>query len=221
MTYAVGLDKRSLLPPFMPVLRNSDSLFGTLLPLVDPDAFFGYLPQAITHLPPERRGCPGRSYLATPAGSDSISMIGMVILSFPLTATAGGTETDRTMALGRYLQSVSRLGVPEFIEFLLPRYLRDKARLIGELERLLVIHKGQPQAWAEDVQGSIDAIYAALETRASLCPRDLCVGRTPDEAIALLLDLIGRYGELLEYWPDIVIAAKNLRERGIRLAVPV
>ena len=144
----------------------------------------------------------------------------MVIHSFPLNLSSGSTEADRTVALGRYLQSVAKLGSQDFIEFLFPRYLREKARLITEMEQLLRTHGGKPQIWAEDIRGSIDAIYATLEMRASPYPRDLCLGRTPGEATALLLELIGSYGELLEYWPDIVIAAKELRERGIRLAVP-
>jgi len=50
----IGLDSSRLLPPFMPVQRNEDGIFGLLLYLCFPKACQGHLPYAIRHVPPNR-----------------------------------------------------------------------------------------------------------------------------------------------------------------------
>src|SRR5262249_1198811 len=51
----LGLDNRFLLPPFLPVCRNQDGLFGLLIQTCFEYACFGHLPGTIIHSPMEDR----------------------------------------------------------------------------------------------------------------------------------------------------------------------
>ena len=55
MTIHIGLDARTLLPPFMPVMRNEDGVFGAVKHVCFPHYLSAYLPYTIQHLPPENR----------------------------------------------------------------------------------------------------------------------------------------------------------------------
>ncbi|HVS39390.1 MAG TPA: hypothetical protein VMS17_27785 [Gemmataceae bacterium] len=55
MALNVGLDNRRPLPPFLPVQRNQDGVFGALVRVCRGDGFFGFLPGAVPHIPPAPR----------------------------------------------------------------------------------------------------------------------------------------------------------------------
>ena len=53
----IGIDNRSLLPPFLPVGRNEDGTFAMNLHLCVDDALVGHIPVAVLHSPSDLRGC--------------------------------------------------------------------------------------------------------------------------------------------------------------------
>jgi hypothetical protein len=56
LSQLTGIDNRALLPPYFPLFRNEDFLFGFMTQLLHPDALMLDLPWAIAHLPdPPRR----------------------------------------------------------------------------------------------------------------------------------------------------------------------
>jgi len=56
MSQITGFDNRQLLPPYLPILRNEDSLFGYMLDFIFPTSVTLDYPWAITHLPiPDRQ----------------------------------------------------------------------------------------------------------------------------------------------------------------------
>jgi len=220
MTYAVGMDNRQLLPPFLPVLRNSDGLFGNMLPIVMPDALFGFLPRAVGHEPPEKRSSNASTLHTTAGGMGTADMIGAIIRAYPANWVAAYSITDRMRAIGRFLVGVGALAPGELEEQLAPLYLREKAKLLVSLEALLVEHGEESRGWAGDVRSCIDAVRTAIPLRENIIPGDI-VGLDHAARLRSFKDLVLRYGELLEAWPDMVAATKGLRERGIRVAKAV
>jgi len=55
MSFALGLDHRELLPPFAPLGRNEDGIFGLLLKRAFRDGYTAFLPWTVAHRPPARR----------------------------------------------------------------------------------------------------------------------------------------------------------------------
>jgi hypothetical protein len=80
---------------------------------------------------------------------------------------------------------------------------------------------GQPACWAHDVQQLLGVLRHALPGGDYLVPRDLAEGFGGTAARPLLPRLVRRFGEVLQVWPDLFAAAKELRGRGVRLAKPV
>jgi hypothetical protein len=137
MTYAVGFDCRELLPPLVPMLRNSDALFGSMLSLLQPDGLFGLLPWTIGHEPPEARFSDEASRLRHVTGIGAADYLAMLCRIWPATIAAGLPVEARFRSLGRHLVDVGKLPTGELEELLGSLYARDMARLLGMLEGLL------------------------------------------------------------------------------------
>ncbi len=219
MAYAIGLDNRFFLPPFFPVTRNEDGVFASVLAAIDPEAFFSHAPFVIEHDPPEKREQSLESIRNASPGPGIADLVIMLVHSFAATFPVALSVVDRTRALGRYLQTTGRLDPKEFEDFFFPFVSRGKADSIGKMEALLAEYDEKPRAWADDVRSGLEALREALSSRETVLARDLGTGRTAEETLALTQRLIVLYGELLEAWPDIVEATRNLKAKGKRLSI--
>ncbi len=57
VTMCAGMDNRDLLPPFFPICRNEDGIFGYMLGRCVDETYAGHLPWAIEHSPVGQRTC--------------------------------------------------------------------------------------------------------------------------------------------------------------------
>jgi hypothetical protein len=125
---------------------------------------------------------------------------------------------DRMRALGRQLQDLGAMELAGFEEFLRMQRWHRLSSWISRLEELLRITDDAPEAWAEDVGRCIDEARASLLREDDVVPIDLITEGDVDRARTVMQRLVFRFGELLEYWPDIHDAARRLREDGQNLA---
>lgn len=216
MTYGAGFDNRDLLPPFMPVLRNEDGIFGLVLRQGWERSCVGHLPWMLFHAPmdartPRRAGQPGADF-------NELAVAALASIDPGLVKPDGA---PRLRALGRHLTDLASLG-PGGFEDALRRllFLRAEGSVAG-MHALLERFGGAPDYWARDLRGSLERTRAAVSADDYPTPRDLQEGRTPAEARERGRRLLGRYGRLLESWPDLVQAARTLKTRGRTLARPI
>jgi hypothetical protein len=87
-------------------------------------------------------------------------------------------------------------------------------RLDGQLRS----NGGRPAYWAEDVRRVLNVLRDALPAPLYPVPGDLAEVVGEDEARSLGQRLVRRFGQLLQAWPDMVQAARDLRARGLRPA---
>ena len=73
----LDLDITKPVPPFFPVLRNEDGLFGSHLRLTAPDARLGFCPIALLHAPPDVRV---NAADAKTRGAGRLSCVDLVLL---------------------------------------------------------------------------------------------------------------------------------------------
>ncbi|MBZ5714862.1 hypothetical protein [Nannocystis pusilla] len=210
----LGLDHRDLLPPFFPVGRYEDGVFRTTLRALDDAALFGHVPSALVHEPPaERRWAPGDIWRP-----GSWVRLGELVVQC-IRALASTTDFP---GLAAHLRGLGRLAPAEFRAIVSLRLWRQKELYITHLERLLADHKARPSAWADDVRRHLDAIAEHAARPEYPAPRDLVSDtRDPDAALALAQRLVGRFGDLLAQWPDIVATARELADAGHPLAAPL
>ena len=211
MAGSIGLDNRMLLPPFMPVQRNEDGVFGHVLRACFQHAYSGHLPFAVVHDPPGQRN----------GGEQALFMrTNDIVIKMLETCESQWTQVDAAANLqkmGRFLIDVSTFSSADFTEMIRTLVTQSVGARIQYAERRLAEHGGQPAYWARDVQHHIMASQQAVMQKAFFAPCDL---PGPFEARqALLQELTGQYGRLLVHWPAMVEAAKALREGGRELAV--
>ncbi len=218
MSMHVGLDNRLALPPFLPVLRNGDGLFGQLLKSCRPLGLTAFLPLAVAHQPAEARA----SGSAIPVrvrmrGADLL----IALLRYILRAEAGSSWEREIRFLGEQLAGVAGLPGPEFQTLSRHAWAESLSSHILSLEQLLELHGGQPDYWAADVEAWIRAAQESARAEGPLAPEDLAQRGPPGEAAALWQRMVRLFGELLLAWPGLRQAAAELAREGRSLAAPL
>ena len=217
MTTFFGLDNRVLLPPFFPVQRNSDGIFGLMLQKTTSHRT-ALLPYVLLHAPPPRTFEPD----AILTDADRLQLADVIMnCVFAFNAGAGLPDETRLNRLGRHLRWLGSLGLAEFDAYVRSQQQFRTMAFVTALQAQLQANAGEPQYWAADVARMIERLSTAASAGDYTSPRDLSTGEAADAGRRLGQELVERFGELLEAWPAIVAAARTLRERGLRVTAPV
>jgi hypothetical protein len=219
MSTFAGFDHRRPLPPFMPVQRGSDIIFGATLWRCCGDRCAGHVPAALLHDPvPARRFAPGE-IVRTASGFDTAKMI-LLCLAEGEADCDGPEAGDSMVATGRRLMEIGGQSAPDFAAFLRERMAGVNERLAAQLEDRLGACGATPAFWASDVRRYVSILRQATRRDDYAVPLDLVDGRGFAEARVLAQHLVVKFGELLCWWPAMVETARQLRDRGERLATP-
>ncbi|MHA3773739.1 hypothetical protein ACXR0O_19575 [Verrucomicrobiota bacterium sgz303538] len=219
---AMGLDHRTLLPPFIPVLHAEDYAWGAALWQCCGDAFLGHVPLAIQHDPGA-----GKTILTPGEFTQTrrvvifewAHLLRRLILNFE--PAEQEEPAARMRSLGEAFIQLANHSKRDFATALAEVVLEHESEKLSWLEKQLSEDTESPEFWREDVQKHLDHIREALTHEDFDIPFDLKERRTPAEARALIQSLIGRYGNLLREWPAMVEAAAELRRRGEGLFAPL
>jgi hypothetical protein len=219
MGMGLGIDNRRHIPPFMPITRNGDGLFACALRLCVHDAYLGFLPWVVEHLPPEPRSSPFEELWSSLRGISGNDILVHMLLGSHLEVDKLDPD-ENLRALGATLERWARLPAADFEEIARLNVLRARAHDLVTLDEILRRHQRQPAYWADDIERAAAAIRAVIASPSSAQPADLVQRFGEAEGRALFQRQVLRFGELLRRWPDIVEAARALREKGVRLVEP-
>jgi hypothetical protein len=201
-----GLDNRLFLPPFLPVLRNADGLFGQVLRAGLPRCFIAHLPEAVLHLPGENRSVTEEPSVQ-PRLTDLLLLLVRSLAPAPWTA-----DPERAMhLLGSGLAEAGGLEPMGFQEILRGLWAEEMSRHAAALEQLLHHHRGELKDWAADAEDWLEKTHRFVTGAEPLMPADLAALEPEAGALILSRRVARGYGELLLAWPA-------LREQAIRLA---
>jgi hypothetical protein len=213
----LGLDNRQLLPPFLPVQRNQDGVFGTLLRSCFGGGLFGFLPWLLSHRPPTPRRLAPDHLWQSIAGVTTGQVF--QLLAGALAPGPGPKESgQRLRALGQSLAEWGAAPAADFEEMVRLHLWNHLGRQAALLESQLTRYGGWPPYWADDARMLLAALREALPLEHYVVPADLRGAFGLGEARAAFQGLVRQFGQLLQVWPDMVEAAKGLRARGIRPA---
>ena len=218
LTFA-GLDNCDILPPFIPVRRGQDLVFCATLQICSEEALFAHLPWVLHHSPVEVRRFWRGEFIRTAGSFDTTKLVLECLAACCPTEVHGRRE--RMKALGHSLVALGALPLDDF-ELLLRRQAGKSAlRLATHAEQTIASAGGGPEFWVADVKRYIDLQFRALDTQVAVVPLDLVQGNDLRGALSLGQELVGRFGDLLTWWPTLVQEAYEQRTRGRRLAIPV
>jgi hypothetical protein len=210
MSTAFAADNRATLPPFVPLGRGSDAVFGQMLKLMQPLACYGHLPWAISHLPVEaRRFWPGEA-LRSAGTVDLKGMMSAVVSR--LAAEHPTTEKEWCEGMGRSLQAISEYASDDLLSFLAEseRILVD--REVAFLQRRLNRFASDGGTWTTHVEQYIEKAIKKTEATDGVVPVELLYGRDGATATTVVRRLLSLYGRLIGHWPHIVETAGRQKE---------
>jgi hypothetical protein len=219
MSYVLGLDNRHGLPPFFPVLRSSDTIFGLTLRFSDVDAYVGQIPHAVDHAPPGRRAWGPDAIWRAPLQWTTSDVLTLAIIAM-CSPSAGKTHLGRTV-LGRSLIDLASRPMPEFEQVIRQQRVRREEARAGQLRLCLERHGGEPSYWAQDAKRALVASLEAIGMTRLSEPSDLPETVSGQGRRSFAKWLVGAYGRLLTEWDGILEGVRRLREAGVRLTVSV
>jgi len=132
-TTFVGLDNQQLLPPFFPVRRGMDKIFGITLWRCFDKSYFCHLPQALLHAPANDRGFWPGEIVRSASGFDIDKVVIECINSLEFGHDKKGCK-DRLRVLGKHLIELGSMKVEDFEEFVQTQALKTNYRFISLME---------------------------------------------------------------------------------------
>jgi hypothetical protein len=201
---------QSLLPPFIPFGRSQDSAFGIFLGLLNRTAFVGHIPLAVTHAPKDIR-----TYQSIP-DYQLADLVCDTALSFERPYVQ---EPDAVLrSIGRDLIEVSELPREDFWAFVTKQGAAKKAGTLRGFAGSLEDFPGAPEYWHEEVSRYHEDWCSYLTAPEYFVPIELRQA-FPREAMEQKTGtFLRRMGALLDAWPDILEAARQLKKREIRIS---
>jgi hypothetical protein len=218
MAMNLGLDNRELLPPFTPVQRNQDGVFGKLMRARS--GFYGYLPWMIQHRASEDRYC-SHDDLWKQEGPVSLGTIFAALADsfLPADITDGAEQTLRT--LGNSFTRWGTMPMADTDEIIRLALWKSTMGHVQSVEAFLQVYKDSPDFWKKDMKTHLSSTRQMLAKKDFIVPIDLRETFGIDTALPLSKRLIQRFGEVLQIWPDIYEAASRLRDGGWRPGIKI
>jgi len=210
---AIGIDARTLIPPFPPVMHAEDFVWGASVWQCCAAGFAGHLPVAARHDP----GL-GRGILAPPlrdqppvAMWEFAHLLRGVITNW--SPPAGMSDTAARMdTLGRYLCDIAGAPARDFHEYIRSFVLQHESEKIEFMEKCIEEETDAPIYWHNDIEQYIDQTRQALAQPDFDIPYEMRGKWSAQEARPLIQNLVHEYGRLLRAWPALMQAAQALRD---------
>lgn len=208
MTTTFGADNRLMLPPFIPVGRGEDLVFGHVLQKSHHDVWFGHLPHAIFHGPVGRRRFARGEIIRSAATTDLSSLICAMVERFP---TNGLNVSDSLRGLGRSLRNICALSIGQFHDYIRECRTSLTQKSLGLLEDRLQSAGRAAPSYVADMKMYIERLREGDKREEAGIPVELLYGREIDVALRWTRKVIAMYGQLLSAWPDIVEVVNTAR----------
>lgn len=210
----MGIDNSNLLPPFTPVMRGEDLIFGSLLVKCIPSALFGAIPSAILHEPGEKRRFTADAAVVRAGRFMTGETLALLARIEPI---RGSSSAALMQSLGVHLQELKRLADDEFEAHVRSAVEPMVILCMQQLEAAIERQSRVSTFWLNDALEIRAAALAALNTRNYSAPSDLENAFGIEDGQARFRSLVEQFGLLLTAWPDLVRAAEKLHANGTNI----
>ncbi len=210
MSQCTGIDNRSLLPPYTPVLRGEDQLFGSMVHFIHPRSVVADQAWAITHLPiPERHWSAEEQRFATAQPFESFALATM---SGDRGQSRAREPLKRLGHLARVFDDLADLDAKELRRDYARSQVEGRATDFRDLTQAMEQAAEAPERWKQFLGEALERLNLELVEN----PDDRPIRGYPEhlEGDALLEWWQGYwrdFGQALRAWPAIRQAAKNVQ----------
>ena len=215
MAGCMGYDNTCTLPPFLPNGRGEEAFFGSMLAKCCAPAQIAYLPVASVHAPSGTRAFSTLGYFRP-------ALTVLMVTSFCMAGCkfdSDDGEIGRFQSAGEHLLNIGSSSHESFTDFIAESARAHSLKLINQLEMRLHSEDDQPLFWARDVAQLVGALRSAVIDPLHPTLADFGLELSAYDAYRRARGFVRKLGELLLWWPEMLKAARELRESGIRLGV--
>lgn len=210
MSQITGVDNRQSLPPYFPILRGEDRLFGYMLDFMFPTSVALDYPWGVPHLPIPQREWQDKDRDFTPAASFPLFFFSQ-ILEARLSCHAEKPE-QRLAALSAFFSDLAATPDDALLANHRDAVLRDTSQQLQHLGGLLANADSAPADWQEYLNKGIEQLGKGLD-QASL--EDYQVTGQPRsmegaELIVFWKKAWDGFAAALKAWPEIRVAAAEI-----------
>ena len=210
MSQITGFDNRQMLPPYLPILRGEDQLFGIMLNFIFPGGVVLDYPWAAPHLPVPDRQWRDRDLNFTPADSFPRFFVGKIIAqkSFCQSNSAG----DRLTYLSNWFENMASSSADSLLSMYRDSRLRGDAERLGHLSMLMETAESAPVNWQNYLRNGISQLNTDLDraSREDFVVKGLPATMDTDELIDFWKTVWADFASALKAWPKIRDAATEL-----------
>jgi hypothetical protein len=209
MSQITGLDNREALPPYFPVLRGEDQLFGATLAFLFPDAVVLDYDWAVPHLPLEERAGNADGDSVVPRGGMSL-LTAYLQQASPEGITLG--YDTRLELLAARLQELAELPSGEFLAHFRSALNRTRAVSLQTLRDRLADTGALDAQWRAYLESNVQACTTALQQAAAITGvNGVPAGATHQQVIQQIQHAATGFAAALRAWPLLREAARDFR----------
>lgn len=211
MSQVTGLDNSHILPPYFPVFRGEDLIFGNIVDFLYPDSLVLEYDWAVPHLPlEERKGNTGGGSTAT-----------MGSIELCVDYITGRRPVDREVSFQTRLETLclillelSENSIDGILTIFHSELARTRVDTVKTLSDKISETSHQPQDWVAYLKRCLDENVKTLQSKSSLADISGIPGDMENESVAgQIKDYAREYALALRAWPAIREAAPGITER--------
>jgi len=210
MSQITGFDNRQMLPPYIPILRGEDQLFGIMLDFIFPNSVALDYPWAVPHLPVPDRQWRDRHLDFTPA--DSFPMFFVTKIVEDKSSCQSVLACDRLSSLSFWINNLATASADTLSSMYRDRRLRSDSEQLHHLTMLLETNKSAPVNWKNYLRNGITQLNTDLDraSRNNFVVKGAPASMETDDLIAFWKDVWADFASALAAWPKIRDAATEL-----------
>jgi len=214
MSPITGFDNREMLPPYLPIMRGEDRLFGYMLDIIFPTSVTLDYPWAIPHLP-----IPGRQWLDKDLDfkpADSFPRFFIEKIVEYKSSCESTSPLDRLSSLSTWFNDMAGASVDSLTSMYRDSRLRSNAERLQHLSTLLETTETTPVNWQNYLRNGISQLDIDLDraSRPDFKVKGLPADMESDELISFWKSIWGDFATVLKAWPEIRDAAEKVINPG-------
>ena len=206
MATCMGLANNGVLPPFLPINRNEDGVFGVMLGAADAAAVFGHLPVGVLHdssRPSERT-----EGVVLSATQSRLAELILYVLRKHDVRSGDATSDQWFQNTGQAFMELGRLDSRDLAAFVTGAILEQRTAEIAALDRD-ASDPDCPPHWRAIIDKYREKLSRALTTPEFFLPAEFHGTGDVDAGYHALQTFVKSFGELVESWPTLWTAARR------------
>ncbi len=203
MSQITGFDNRLMLPPYLPIMRGQDRLFGNMLDFIFPESIVLDYPWAVPHLPLPDRQWRDKDLNFTPSNSFPMLLVEKIIEH--KSSCPSASSRDRLSALSTWFNDMAGANADSWSAMYIDSRLSRDSDLLQSLNTLLAQAEKAPVNWQNYLRNGITQLNADLN-RVSLQDFELkgLPSHLDSDALITFWKVVwGDFATALKAWPEI------------------